>query len=304
MTTAKVQLYILSRDRPAYLQETLRSAIGEMNDDVQVIVSDNSEGDEVERMVAEEFPLVTYLRRRPALPALDHFHVVIAESSAEFVVYFHDDDLMLPGFVATLRDALVARPELSAVACNANLVMGDKVTSRRVMGDCTEPHEIASVEALVTPYLTLTGPRPAPFPGYMYRRKCLDGLSLKPEEGGKHADLAFLISVLRRAPMLWLPKPNMLYRVHASNDSRVESIGQRLRLLRHVYRQSNITPRSSAVAEYRFVYWLNWWRAERQRPACERAWCYRTVSQYLLFMGCRLGLKHPSLSRKLLTRSR
>lgn len=304
MTIPQVQLYILSRDRPEYLRQTLASALTEMSDTVEIIVSDNSEGDDVEHMVSRMFPSVSYVRRRPALQALDHFKTVIAESSAEFVVYFHDDDVILPGFVATLRDALVARPELGAVACNATVMMDDTVTSLRVMGDCRDACEIASVEALITPYLRVIGPKPAPFPGYMYRRRWLDGLYLNPVEGGKHADLAFLMGVLRRAPMLWLPEPKMLYRVHGGNDSRVESIGQRLRLLRHIYRESSITPRSAAVAEYRFIYWLNWWRAERRRPATSRRRCYRTISKYLLIMGCRLGITHPSLGRKLFTRSR
>jgi len=50
--SSSLQIFLLSRDRPDYLREALQSALAQSGERIEVIVSDNSEREEVARMLA------------------------------------------------------------------------------------------------------------------------------------------------------------------------------------------------------------------------------------------------------------
>ena len=65
--TTSLQIYIMSRDRPDYLINALDSVISQVtvNIKLDIIVSDNSETDEVEKIVSDLYQNsnITYVRR-------------------------------------------------------------------------------------------------------------------------------------------------------------------------------------------------------------------------------------------------
>jgi GT2 family glycosyltransferase len=274
-----LQLYILSRDRPDYLREALRSALMQASADIEVIISDNSEGDDVVCMLAEEFPSVRCIRRFPPLDSFDHFQAVIDEADAEFVVMFHDDDVMLDDYVQTLRRHLEEDPTLAAVCCDATILYGSKQTQERFAPVGRGNLRLHSAYDLLREYFSLSPKGPLPFPGYMYRRAAITGLGLDPGHGGKYSDVSFLLKVLSRGQVLWLDKALIQYRIHGHNDSATEAVGQRLRLLRYVFASTGVGRRSQLVKQYRYRFWMNWWHS----PA--RAlypWRRRVVRNFLI----------------------
>lgn len=288
MIMPEVQIYILSRDRPIYLSQTLLSALGQGG--AEVLVSDNSETDSVERMLAERFPEVLVVRRKPTLPALQHFRVVVEESSAEFLVMFHDDDVLFPGYLEAMLRAMKSNPDLVAVGCNARVLQDEQETDELMMGGLADPIRINDAEAMARRYLSYECGRPAPFPGYMYRRRFLDGLFLNPAEGGKYSDVSFLMKLAQRGPIMWLPQPLIWYRRHGSNDTGALAIPQLLRLLGFIYQHTSIRRRSSLVQQYRFRYWLRWWRSGVQTGGGRR----QVVGRFLLWQGLKFALSQPA----------
>jgi glycosyltransferase involved in cell wall biosynthesis len=280
-----LQLYLLSRDRPGYLRETLQSALNQTGENIEIIVSDNSERDDVAHMLAAEFPQVRCIRRTPPLGAFDHFRTIIDEASAELVVMFHDDDVLLPGYVEALRGALDAEPTLAAVCCNAAILRGAEITDE-LFAPADGDVRLRCPEDLLHHYFSLSIKGPAPFPGYMYRRSAIEGLCLDPRHGGKYSDVSFLLKVLRRGPILWLEKPLMRYRFHGHNDSATEVVGQRLRLLRYVYTTTSVTRRSPLIRQYRYRYWMSWWRGASASGA-RQPWRRRVVMRFLV--SCTAG---------------
>jgi glycosyltransferase involved in cell wall biosynthesis len=299
MSNYKVQIYILSRDRPHYFRQALESALIQKYDSIEVVVSDNSEGDAIQEMMQSDYPLIRYIRRRPSLLALDHFRTVINESSSEMVVFFHDDDVLDPGYVSALLNAMERHPEAGAVCCNAWGIRQDEHTKNKFMGFFRKELRLNTVEEFLKPYMTFTSLRPPPFPGYMYRRKYLNGLYLNSAQGGKYSDVSFLMNVVARAPIVWLPEAHMHYRVHDSNDSVVEAVGQKLSLLRYIYTHSLIQRRSQMAAEFRFRYWMRWWRGSRHDAT---TWRDRVVHRYLITTGLKLALSRPGFWLRLLAK--
>lgn len=293
--TASVQIYVLSRDRPDYLRQTLDSVAAQDMAGIDVIVSDNSAGDEIENLMARHYPHLRYVRRRPTLSALSHFRVVIEESTGEYVAFFHDDDLMESNYVSSLVKAMEEDPALAAVGCNAGLLLGEAKTAKTLMGVFPSALRVETAEDLLRPYMAITAMRPAPFPSYLYRRKHLAGLFLDPSQGGKYSDVSFLMKLVARAPIKWLPTPLMWYRVHASNDSVAISMGQIMSLRRFIQSRTTIGPHSRLMSEYRFRCWMNWWRSYRRTRSRATPWRARIVSRYLLGSACRWALTRPAL---------
>lgn len=276
---ASLQIFLLSRDRPDYLREALCSALAQAGERIEVIVSDNSERDDVARMLDQEFPEVRCIRRTPPLGAFDHFRTIIAEASADLLVMFHDDDVLLDGYAEALRGRLTADPALAAVCCNAAILRGAKVTNELFAPAAGGDARLRGAEDLLRHYFSLSSKGPAPFPGYMYRRSAIHGLFLDPRHGGKYSDVSFLLKVLQRGPILWLQAPLMRYRIHDHNDSATEAVGQRLRLLRYVYTTTSVTRRSPLITQYRYRYWMSWWRGA---AGAGQPWRRQVVRRFLL----------------------
>lgn len=286
----RVQIYVLCRDRVAFLDEALQSIVNQDFDGYEVVVSDNSEYDEVEAMVQGKYPQLRYIRRKPALSVTEHFRVVISECHRELTVLFHDDDIMMPHYLKNMVAALDRHPLVAAVGCNALILRDHTLTDERLMRTFSRPRMIREPEVFLKPYLGFEPEGPAPFPGYMYRTSAISGLYLDPAEGGKYSDVSFLLKVLRRGAILWLPETLMQYRLHSGNDSKAEKIGQKLRLLRYIYKNTTLNRQSKLVTEYRFSYWIMWLGTVlNQQPTLMSRKC-RVVLKFLICNAIRFSI--------------
>ena len=300
-----IQIFILCRDRLNYAREAIGSAIQQDTSEIEVLVSDNSYSDAVFDMVSEEFPEVAYIRRRPALESHQHFRLVMKESDAEFVVFFHDDDILDSDYVRVMRSALEANPDVIAVGCNAKVLRDTTLTDTLYMADLRHDIILTGAEELIDFYLSFNKYRPAPFPGYMYRRSAIEGLYGDFKDGGKYADVTFLMSLIKRGNILWLSKSLMNYRMHGTNDSAVENVGHRLRLLRYIYKNTGISPKSKAVKEFKFRYWSKWWWNEKKRSDTNKhGWRKRVVFAYIFRQALRYLLTQPGLCIQVASRAR
>jgi glycosyltransferase involved in cell wall biosynthesis len=120
-----LELVVLSHNRPGYLSQCIKSIVSqETAFTYRLLVSDNSTNDLVAEMLANCWPEIE-TRRFPGIPAVDHFRKAIELASSDFLMIYHDDDLLLPGCLQAMLSQLVADPALSAVACNANFYYAD-----------------------------------------------------------------------------------------------------------------------------------------------------------------------------------
>ena len=264
-TQPEVQIAILSCDRPEYCRQAVASALAQSYAKCRVLVSDNSSSEVVADMLERDFPALEVIRRRPTLPPLAHFNLLISEARSELLVLFHDDDVLEPEYAKIMAKQFVCNPEIAAAACNARILRGDKLSKWTFMDRVGARRVLHHASDLLEPYLTLGKMGPAPFPGYMYRSKAICGLSLEAENGGKHSDVSFLVDVLGRGPLVWIGDSLMRYRFHGKNDSSSENISHRLIFLRHLIRRGAVSRCSRAHMDFRFNYWLNWLRQERPR---------------------------------------
>ncbi len=256
--TPAVQLFILSRDRLDFCRETVASAVAQTYKNRQIIVSDNSEKDDVSEMLSREFPEVTVIRRKPALPALEHFNTLIGQATAPLMVLFHDDDVLEPKYVERMVILFDRYPNVAAIGSNAYIIRGRKLTREKFMGDFSGDKLIIKPFDILESYLSIETTAPAPFPGYMYRKSCIEKIKLEFEKGGKHADVSFLMEIINIKSILWVSDCLFRYRYHDGNDSSQESIGNRLSWLRYIYKTTGLSRKSRMVIDFKCIYWWRW----------------------------------------------
>ena len=299
-----VQLFILSRNRKSFCREAVMSALSQDYSNYEVIVSDNSADEDVAEMIKKEFPSVTLVRRRPCLPALGHFNRLIEEARAPYMVLFHDDDILESCYLSRMIRQFSQHSDIAAIGCNACLILDERRTPEPLMGNFKGICVIKRPIDLVKPYMGRSLVDPAPFPGYMYRTEKIKGLALNFDNGGKHSDVSFLCQMLTRSPILWIDECLFNYRIHGGNDSRHESIGDRLSWLRFIQRTTGVSRRSRAIVDYKFIYWRRWLQQNSAGHRWYEFWNatsnqrHSVVRIFVLSHGFRLALSRVDFWRR------
>jgi len=247
-----LDIFLLCHNRPEFAKAAIQSILNQRAGGFQLTVSDNSSDDRVARMVQENFPAVR-IKHRNNLPSLVHFNTCISEAQTGYFCLFHDDDLMGADYVSEMRLASKRFPEAVAIGANAwvvNLEKGTRATSIRAFGS----HQvIASAQDLFRRYFGRYQTGIAPFPGYIYRT-AMAGTERIPVNGGKYADVSWLLRLVSLGPVVWWNKPLMDYHLHGSNDGLQESRRDRLNFLGFIKGCPNcVSP--SGLNDYRyFIY--------------------------------------------------
>ncbi len=226
MNSKKLGVYLLSYKRPEYIAQAIDSLLVQTYQDFDLIVSDNSGDDSVYSVIKdyENRDLRVRILRQPRiLSAPNHFNLIIAEAkkSYPYFMLFHDDDALMPDALHRLLQTIEGSPDASAVSCNAFILEGK---SKKLDGlplfnaYLNNEVQIKSPVELIRRYIT---PRlgHTPFPSYIYRSSCVEVSQIDTREGGKHADVTWLIKLLKKGRFIWLSEPLMLYRQHGGNDS-------------------------------------------------------------------------------------
>jgi glycosyltransferase involved in cell wall biosynthesis len=300
--SATLQLYILCYNRAELARQAIQSALAQTDQRFRLVISDNSTDGKTKAMVAAEFPRLEYRLREPHLKALDHFNLCLAEADASHVCLFHDDDLLAPGYVERVLGAIVRHPQAAAIGVNAWIAEEGRPQRLSFSTNGAE-HLVRDAGQLAAHYFSRYQIGIAPFPGYVYARASVRGLRFDPAEG-KYSDVSWLLRVVERGAMVWIVEPLMTYRLHATNDSRHESIGDRLRLLAYFKRRrSTVGP--VLVEDFRFFIYKKALQLDQAQqkplPPARR----ETMKGYLKRYRCRrIGRvdQHLALLRRTWTR--
>jgi hypothetical protein len=224
-----------------------------------------------------------------------HFEKILNEATSEYLVLFHDDDIMLPNYVSTLLPYIEANPLISAVGCNAEIIDKDgNPVGKFFLKDVNMPLVISKSNQFIFPYLVgnIKSTGIVPFPSYMYRRKYISNSFLNYKQGGKYSDVTFLLKILKKASMTWYPEPLMYYRSHGANDSAIDSIPDKLSLIRYLITQEALDRKSLEVVCFKFSYWLGWWN-KRHKYSCffiPNGWREKVIFRFLFLTGIKLLL--------------
>lgn len=278
----KLQIYIATRNRPEFIMGCVKSALNQNTlDNVEIIVSDNSTNDLTQKILKNAELDIKYIKRSDSLSAIDHLNKIINESDGTYLTIFHDDDILLPNYVSTVREILEADHNLAAAAPNALYLLDKQMSSEKLWKSNTD-EVILNQNDLVYRYIKITSNNPPPFPGYMYRMSALGNIKLDGREAGKYSDFTFLLKIANTSKIRWIAEPLVAYRLHDNNDTKVEDIADRLKLLKFIYKYTNVKRKSSEDYEMRYLNWVRWSR-RRSKSDGNKLQRDRTIRKFIIY---------------------
>lgn len=126
--TPKFSIAIPVYNRPDYLKQAIRSALGQTASDFEIVVSDDCSTEDL-YSVATSFgdPRISYHRSTQNLGAAKNHQLSVSLSRGEYVVNLHSDDLLLPSYLEVAGRALDQRREAAAVYSAMTYLVGANV---------------------------------------------------------------------------------------------------------------------------------------------------------------------------------
>ena len=122
MSDPKVTISLLTRNRPDLLRLAIESVLVQDGVELELLVLDNASTDDTPEVVRAFGALdkrVVDLRSDTDLGMVRNWNrgIELAAGRAPFACVFHDDDVMLPGFLAESCGALLAHPSAAFACC-------------------------------------------------------------------------------------------------------------------------------------------------------------------------------------------
>lgn len=155
-------------------------------------------------------PRVRYHRNAERLGAMKNMFAAIDAGRGDYTMAFHEDDLLLRGYLATAVGILQTNPSCGFVACQLNEFAQDPALS---VLQQDVPHPAYEKFATSTEFVRglLRGTADPMFGSVVYRRSALDGVVPDHARYATLVDRPFLLSIIERGwtaavvrePMVW-----------------------------------------------------------------------------------------------------
>ena len=125
MGKARVSVCIPTFNKACHLQEAVASVLAQRFEDFELIVLDDASTDETPAVVgAMHDPRLRCLRHPQNIGLAANFCRCLAVAACEYVVIFHDDDVMMPELLGREVVLLDSNPDVVLVHCAAQLIDG------------------------------------------------------------------------------------------------------------------------------------------------------------------------------------
>ena len=287
--TLTLKVVVLSRNRPEYLIKSIRSVLESArllpkSVTCNIEISDNSDSENIVELVAKQYPQVAINLRRPNITFTNHLKSVVREANTDYLVMFHDDDVMKPRFLSTLHALLVSNPEAAAVGCNAYYMRNNVDTAASFMNQNETTILVDTQVKLLNSYFLIGNKGTSPLPGYMYQVKYIDDTCLDDTKGGIHADVSFLLDIVQRGSIVLTSEILMSSRLHETNVNDTSTVSIQRGFLRYLNSQISIK-KSQALQDLRYTIMLRWYREQHINIFSFTKWSHRQkiVFKYIIY---------------------
>jgi abequosyltransferase len=109
MSEIRLSICIATLNRSAFIGATLESIICQANEQVEIVVLDGASTDSTESVIRgyqESFPRLRYVRQNANMGVDHDFAEAVDLARGEYCWLFSDDDLLKPGAIQTVLDAI------------------------------------------------------------------------------------------------------------------------------------------------------------------------------------------------------
>ena len=217
---SRITVAVFTYNRAEYLRVSLQSILDQTYSDMDIVVYDNASTDNTGSVVrAMGDKRITYIRNEKNLGQHGNFNRALSECKTEYIMIFHDDDIMMPHLVKT---------EVEIMDQNPGAAMAAQLFSATTHID--ERGEIIQTPHLEGPSSIVYGPgeyikdnikrgyNTICFPAAIFRNKYIAEHNFRfDEKCGTAADWLFWFQINARCTIVGINIPVIKYRLHAGS---------------------------------------------------------------------------------------
>lgn len=272
----ELTVVIATHNRPYLLLETIASVLNQDYKNFYFVVSDNSDNDDTFNVLKEK-SLLKYFEYKKRNNTTDHYNIILNEIKTKYFILFHDDDIMLPGMVGKLIRAISSDDSIVAAGCNCFIYKSNKLLKKSMLRSCQDLL-LEEQKSLVLQYCHNFSI--VPFPSYIYNADIIKHNKIYfSDYAGKHADVIWLLEIMKFGKILWIKEPLMLYRVHEGQDSAQFSYKDQQELVLYYSKILLDGKKNRILKKYRI---MNIYVVMQKRLKQKNRLSYFTIKQVLL----------------------
>ena len=229
-TLPKVSILMPTHNRPDYAELALQSILAQTWDNLEIVISDNSDNELTKERFAPylaRYPNIRYLRS-PGMAMMDNFFNCYHNSSSEFINFLMDDDLYHPDKIARMMTCMLAQPNIGLVTSFRQLIDAEGRYMAPING--TERlFEIGTAvggpslgDMMLTNGQNMIGEPTT----VLFRRSAVPGQfgMFLGRQYVTLSDVATWLAVLSHSDCIYLPEPLSYFRIHGQQDQRNERV--------------------------------------------------------------------------------
>ena len=194
-----INITILSRDRPKFLAQTIRSIQQNAKSKIDINISDNSINKKLIYKIQNKFRCCNFIYRKKNLNIFEHFNLVIKENKKKYLFISSDDDVYDKNFLAS-NLKILENNKIAAVGCNGFLYK-NRISKKNILRKFFTIDEkvlyLNEISMLLS-YIDKDKNGASPLFSYIYKSKYLKKNILPTlTKGGTYSDSVFLMNLAK-----------------------------------------------------------------------------------------------------------
>jgi hypothetical protein len=206
---SSLTIVLMTRNRPILVEKAIESILNQTEKNFRFIISDNSTNLETKELVHNKFPEVEYVSRYPGVSVSEHFKMARELGKSNYLVMFHDDDILESRYVETILYTFANYPKTAAIATNGYLIneVGNIIEDSPLFVSSAKILRFESASKLLERYLSENNGRVAPFSSYAYDTNLIRSVEMDFTKGRNYFDTIFLSKIINPSSIIWLNLP-------------------------------------------------------------------------------------------------
>lgn len=261
---------VIPTHRPNHLRIALMCALGQTYTNTEIIVSDNSGGDEICAFCAR-FPQVVYRRNTDGKPA-SNIAEPLRQTNGEFIKYLFDDDIIYPHCIDSMIGWLAQfTPETAAnvgLITSARHLINEESLAYQEIKEASAMHtSLVQGEGVIKRILTTQDNFIGEFSTVLFRRSLVDVGNPKcifSAYGDDFSiglvDVPLYLALLQKSNMVYIPHSLSAFRKHSGGGSNVAAnpgfhhvVSDWFRLILGATRDSVLTPQEAIAGTQSYL---------------------------------------------------
>ncbi|QQS43483.1 glycosyltransferase family 2 protein [Candidatus Roizmanbacteria bacterium] len=196
-----------------YLKKSLKSALDQTYDNIEIVISDNSENNDTKKYIESlDNKKIRYIKNKINIGPFLNSNQVVSLSKGKYVKYLLDDDLLHSSCVEKMVTIFEKFPSVGVVMAPLNIIdtRGNEITPRfyfvRQMHNLyryKDQNMLVPKKKIMEDFLTKVYPCCVPT-GYMFRKSLYDELGKPDEQFGYIGDVELCMSFATKQDFYYL----------------------------------------------------------------------------------------------------